>query len=597
MNLDELRSLAVAAEKLRQQGDLQNAVKIYERLLSENQADPQITALYCDVLTEGRQADAALKWIERTLSADQIRNHPQVGTAKAKALLGLGRSPEALAGFNSVVKHHSEWADGWNNLGCYLLELNRIDEAIPKLIKALALEPTHCKATLALAKAYKKRGEIKKSLSTLEDLLLSQDSKPVSYAYIQGLTQDDQYEKALNESIELCNAKEVDINDEMIKAEAYLNTDNIDGYLEIVDKTANINWNGSSNGSKSIYTLFQAGRRAEARYRLEEWLEKFPSDHASHVANAQDLLSNYEFEQGWREYEHRMRLENNQLHYDLLANWNGYPINDENVLVIGEQGVGDMCYFSRFLNAIVKDNPKTTLICEQRMIDLLETSYKDINIIDNPDQIKLLGKPLTKIAIGSLPLIYGSTAKEIDDLYTPIRARKADEYIWHEILKRDASNKVRIGISLEAGRMIDITARRNRSIPAMLVLEQLKGLPITLVDLQHTGHSKSFYAEAERFGLEVLNYPKLTKDLGQLLAMASALDGIITAQQTNAHLFGAMHKNGIVILPITSHFAFGNEIKSIWYPTLQLMRASGWRDWESITSGLRTVITKRWLDQ
>jgi len=230
------------------------------------------------------------------------------------------------------------------------------------------------------------------------------------------------------------------------------------------------------------------------------------------------------------------------------------------------------------------------------MIDLLETNYKDINIIDKPDQIKLLGKPLTKVAIGSLPLIYGSTAKEIDTLSTPIRARKADEQIWHEILKRDSSNQVRIGISLEAGRIIDITARRNRSIPARLVLEQLKGLPITLVDLQHTGHSNIFYAEAERFGLEVLNYPKLTKDLGQLVAMASALDGIITAQQTNAHLFGAMHKKGIVILPITSHFAFGNDINSIWYPTLRLIRASRWRDWTCITSGLRRAVEENWLD-
>jgi len=596
MDSEKVSSLANAAEKLRQQGDLQNAVKIYERLLSAKPGDPQIIALYCDVLIEGRQAGAALNCIEGTLNAEQIRNSPEVGTAKAKALLGLGRWPEALAGFNSVVKHHSEWADGWNNLGCYLLELKRIDEAIPKLIKALALEPAHCKATLALAKAYKKRGEIKKSLSTLEHSLNSNENKNVRLALIQGLTEHGEYDKALKESTELCNAKEVDINDEMAKAMAYLNTDNIDGYLEIVGRSPNINWGGTSNESKSIYMLFQTDRKVEARHRLKEWLEKFPSDSDARVICAQDLLSNGKFKQGWREYEHRMRLPNNQLHYDVMANWDGRAVNGENVLVIGEQGVGDMCYFSRFLHAIIRDNPKTTLICEKRMVDLFETSYRDINIIESPDQITLLEKPLVKIAIGSLPLIYGSTEKEIDTLSTPIRARKADECMWHSVLDRDSSHKVRLGISLEAGRINDIIGRRNRSVPAKLVLEQLKGLPITLVDLQNKGHPSIFYQEAEKLELEVLHYTKLTKDLCQLAAMASALDGIITAQQTNAHLFGAMCKKGIVILPITSHFAFGNDINSIWYPTLRLIRASRWRDWTCITSGLRRVVEENWLD-
>ena len=114
------------------------------------------------------------------------------------------------------------------------------------------------------------------------------------------------------------------------------------------------------------------------------------------------------------------------------------------------------------------------------------------------------------------------------------------------------------------------------------MLQQLAGLPITLVDLQHKGHPPEFQQEAERLGLQVLHYPDLTDNLGLLVAAIAAVDGVLTAQQSNAHLCGALGQRGLVLLPPGCHFVFGEPVQTAWYPSLEVIRADHFGCWDGI---------------
>ena len=122
---------------------------------------------------------------------------------------------------------------------------------------------------------------------------------------------------------------------------------------------------------------------------------------------ARDSLRQGDFVNGWRAYAYRLRLPKNQIHFNLEPNWDGRPLQGRSVLVLGEQGLGDVCHFSRFLKPLLADNPGSSLIAEPRMLPLLQETYPELHCFSDPEQIGLLPTPLVRIALGSLPLLYG----------------------------------------------------------------------------------------------------------------------------------------------------------------------------------------------
>ena len=588
--------IAAAAHKLRRKGDLATALALYQRLHNENPSDPVFLAMLADALVASRQAGQALELLAKFNHSDCSlfdTSSPQLSTAKAKALLALDRWPEALELFRNVVEHHPAWADGWNNLGCCLLDLGRDAEASARLHRAVELDPVHLEATLGLARLYKRLGDLHQSRSLLEQLLTQVDYPEARRALVAVLLRLDDTTSALVHAQKLLE-EESTLEDQMQLARVYFTSGDIDAYIACLDALPSRIWKGVSTASLAIGALAESGRAEQARQRLATLLEHDPADANSQLVQARDLLSQGNFSLGWRAYAHRLRLPSNQIHFNLESNWCGQPLKGQSVLVLGEQGIGDVCYFSRFLKPLLSDNPGCALIAEPRLLPLLQSTYPDLYSFHDPAQINLLRTPLVRIPLGSLPLLYGKTREQIEGHCHQIRPRGADLICFKGRLDQDAKYPIRVGISLLAGRPGDEYQRRKRSLPFRTVLEQLAGHPITLVDLQHHGHPPEFHEEVERLGLQVLHYPGLTDNIGLLAAAISALDGVLTSQQTNAHLCGALGKRGLVLLPPGCHFVFSEQALPSWYPSLEVIRADRFGCWDVIEQELPLRL-RAWL--
>ena len=580
---------ALAADQLRRQGKLDAALALYERIYNDNPTDLKTLAIFADALVASRQAARALEVLNATSTSSGSSPNSysaELTTAKAKALLALQRRPEALELFRTVVEQHPTWADGWNNLGCCLLELGRDAEASARFRRAIALNPRHVEATLGLSRTCKRHGDLQQSRVLLENLLNQVDHRDARHELVAVLLRLGDTTTALTQAKQLVEAAEASIDDRMLLGRAYFLAGDVDAYIACLDAIPNQIWKGVSTESLSIGTLAESGRIEQARQRLSKLLERDPGDPNARLVEARDLLSQGEFAKGWRAYAHRLRIAQNQVHFKLEPNWDGQPLKGKSVLVLGEQGVGDVCYFSRFLKPLLADNPDTALIAEPRLLPLLQSTYPELHTFCDPEQINLLPSPLVRISLGSLPLLYGSSGEQIAALDHGLKPREADLISMRQRLALDSHHPRTLGISLLAGRPADEYQQRKRSLPIRAVLEQLVGLPITLVDLQHHGHPPEFHQEAERLGLQVLQYPELTDNLGLLAAAITAMDGVLTSQQSNAHLCGALGKPGITLLPPGCHFVFGEQTHHTWYPSLEVIRADQFGCWDVIEQEL-----------
>lgn len=580
--MDDLMSIATQHVE---NGNFSAAILVYKRLIISNPKDLIAHTLLAESLIANQKAHQALDLI-RDLEFDSInvteikRN---LATVQAKALLAIGDKYVALRNFRSIAYGYPEWPDGWNNLACCLIEVGREQEAVVQFKKAHAIDRLHINSVLGLAKIYKSHEQYELAQIILEDYLGLINSSRARAELVTILIRRSNLVDALQHAQKIGAIPDASLEHIMLLARVHFLMGNIEGYLNCLGNVPDQIWKGVSTSSLMIGTLAETGAINEAKSKLDNFINLNPIDANARLVRARDLLSKGDFENGWKEYTFRLRLPANQIHFGITPNWDGQRFKFEKpILVLGEQGIGDICYFSRFLHPLLKDNSFCSLICEPRIHQLLEPSFPKLNIFSDPNIISILPEPLVKIPIGSLPLLYGTTVDAIVSSQPSLHARYEDIKTVNRLLKRDALNKKILGISLLAGRPSDEFQQRKRSIPFEPVLRQLAGLNITLVDLQHLGHSNNFYEEAKLLGIQVLSYPQLTENLSMLLAMITTLDGVITAQQSNAHLCGAVGQKGIVILPPASHFVYGHGSRSIWYPQLQLIRSFEWNNWDCI---------------
>lgn len=590
------KELATAADKLWSNGNRTEALKFYKHLCQQAPSDTRAIAVYANALVTNRQAFKALELLE-SIDRSRVTASIDLTTIKAKALLAVGDAAGSLDLFHGIVIANPNWADGLNNYACALVQLGRETEAIPYLKRAISVDKFHVEAVLGLARIYKKQSQLDSADKILTSLISRRDDDRIRRELIPILLRTEQAEEALRHCRLLTKSSESSLEDIMLEARALFQSGDIEGYIEFLEKIGDQTWKGVSVASIAIGALAESGLKERAAKRNKVYLQTHPADANARLIEARELLRDGDFEHGWRSYAHRLGLQANQIHYGLTPTWAGESLKGRHVLILGEQGVGDICYFSRFIHAALADAATCSLIVEPRMVPLLEESFPEVHIFADQNTISYLPTPLCKIALGSLPLLYGGSADAIQSSFRALRVRQSALRTIQNRLDADAHHRFLVGISLSAGRPADEYQQRKRSLPTRDVLQQLSQLPITLVNLQHNTDPASMQQVSGELGLQILHYPDLTSDLSLLSAALSCVSLVLTAQQTNAHLCGALNRSGIVMLPPGCHFVYGNHDTSVWYPSLKLIRAAKWGDWKEACESLRPLVEQQILNK
>jgi hypothetical protein len=320
----------------------------------------------------------------------------------------------------------------------------------------------------------------------------------------------------------------------------------------------------------------------------EHALRLAPDLPSAHFERAEALLLTGRFAEGWEEYEWRFRLPGaagTLLPPTDRPQWDGTPLPDgERLLLIADQGLGDVIQFSRFIPWAASRAPTLAVACSAETRPLLaqfaQVQSLHVRWEDVPDWA-------AHIPLSGLPRLAGVWLDRIPAPIPYLRAEPDRVASWAARL--DAllpPGYRRVGIAW-AGRPAH-NNDRNRST-TLAALAPLAELPRTVLVALQKGPAA---AEAGDYlgRAPLLNLGPELRDLRDTAAVLECLDLTMSVDTGVGHLAGALGRPAWLLLAHAPDWRWlaGRE-DSPWYPTLRLFRQTAPRGWAELAARVAQV--------
>ena len=300
------------------------------------------------------------------------------------------------------------------------------------------------------------------------------------------------------------------------------------------------------------------------------------------------LLSN--FKKGFEEFEWRI-LEKDKEEYRNLniksSLWKGENLDGKTILILSEQGLGDVIQFSRYIFYIKKKyNVKIIFKTYKKLLHLFFNSKIDLIVgkdkIPNHDY---------HIYLMSLMKFHYFEEKKLLKEYDFIKSNYNLFLKWKKKLSKIKS--IKIGINWQGGKKFK--ADKIRSIPLIYFenLFDIKGIEFISLQkdsgLQQLSNFK-FKNKIHNFSSIVDNRNNAFEDTIEII---KNLDLVITSCTSIAHLSSTMGKKTWILLNLHSDWRWFLKSKNtVWYKNTELIRQKKEGDWEEVFKIVKEKIIK-----
>lgn len=441
---------------------------------------------------------------------------------RGNALSALNLTQEAIAAFDRAVELRPAHAETHNNLGVELFRSQRALEAIESYQRALALRPDYADAWNNLGTALCDLGRVAESLA------------------------------AFDRAFEFAPTN----------AEGLINRGNL---------------------------LLAAGSPGDAQTSYARALLAQPGNLSAELNLGLSHLLRGDFERGWPLFESRWSTRAEDLRFgqirapDLFEAplWLGETqIRGRVLFVHGEQGIGDIIQFCRYVGELVARGILVVLECPTALLGLFSRLPWPVVLVEKgtlPPPHDL------HIPMMSLPL---AMKTRVDNIPAPAPYLFADgekSAVWRD--KLGAAKAPRVGIvwSGYAGHGNDA----NRSV-ALATLAPLFELPVEFHSLQKEVRPAD---EDTLSAAPIARHESHLTDFDATAALIAQMDLVIAVDTSVAHLAAALGKPVWLLLPFNPDFRWMlARTDSPWYPTMRLFRQSKPGDWSEVISHVTVAL-------
>jgi tetratricopeptide (TPR) repeat protein len=324
---------------------------------------------------------------------------------------------------------------------------------------------------------------------------------------------------------------------------------------------------------------YERGEIDESIDCAERALLMSPDMAGAHFARAEALLIKGDMAQGWEEYEWRFRIADatRLMPPTEKPQWDGVPFADGKLLLVADQGFGDVIQFSRYIPWVLQRCPDVAIAASSAMVPVLRQFVPEDRIFFRWEACP----PYRAFAaLSGLPRLHGT---RVDNVPAPIPYLHADPTrvaAWTERMRRLAPPSFRkIGI-VWAGRPTHNNDRRRSS--KLADFAPLAALPgVALVSLQKgpsTDQAGRYFGRAP-----LVNIGAEVRDYDDTMALLECLDLVVTVDTSVGHLAAAMGKPAWILLATSPDWRWLlNRADSPWYPTVRLFRQTVPRQWSDV---------------
>ncbi|HEX4142602.1 MAG TPA: tetratricopeptide repeat protein [Pirellulales bacterium] len=539
------------------------------------------------VLAGQGQLDQAVASYRQALALrpDFAEAHNNLGNA----LLGQGNFEQARQCYEQALILRPNYAEAHNNLGSALLSQGRLDAAVARFEQVLALKPNYADALSNLGNALKQQGELDEAVTRFEQALALRPNSAETLNNLAGaLLRQDQVERAtaLCEQALALRPDFAEVHCNL--ATALKQQGKFDEAVARFEQALTLKPDCADALKNLAVTLRDQLKLADARKLFQRLLALRPDSAEAELGLATCYLLEGDFERGWAAYEARLRLGEMAALPD-LPRWTGQPLAGRSLLLVAEQGLGDVLQFVRYARLLKERGARVVLACPRALSRLLAPSpdLDDLFILGSSPEwpeadfyLPLLSAP------GALGTVEATIPGQVP--YLAADAELADR--WRRELA--GLDGFKIGIVWQGAR--DYTSDRWRSIP-LAQFAPLARLPgVRLISLQ-----KGFGSEQ----VAAVDFPvldlsdRLDVTAGPLMDTAAVIqnvDLVVTPDTAIGHLAGALGAPVWFALQFSPNWRWlrGGDA-SPWYPTARLFRQTSFGVWTDVFERIANAVEQR----
>ncbi len=506
--------------------------------------------------------------------------------------LATGRFQKAARILAKAVEIKPDYAQSHSNLGNALQALGQLDQAILSFHTAVSLEPKTPEWHFNLGNALFAQEKTADAVLCYRSAINLRDHYPEAYTNLgNALKQQEKLDDAIT-----CYRAAIKRQPRFTSAHANLGIclqeqGHGEEAIQCYRRALSLQANNPEVHCHLGNALTEQGELIEAIQCYRNAIKYKPDFPGAHYNLSMTLLLNGEWQEGWHEYEWRLKRQlNSAVNNPNTVMWDGDFAFRRELILSAEQGLGDVFQFMRYGILLKQKMPHVSISVPDKLVKIIEQCKIFDRVYSQSDPELVIDNDAQWVPMLSVPGLLGVPDNADTEPLSYIQSNPSKDAQWNKVIHTTESFVV--GINWQGNPKTERGTLRGRSftLAEFAPLAQIDG--VQLLSLQKGDGAEQL--EDCSFRDNFISGQNKISDVWDFIDTAAIMMNchlIITSDTYVAHLAGGLGIPCWILLHKIPEWRWGLAgEKSRWYPNIRLFRQHRDGDWAELMQRVTTEL-------
>jgi len=565
----EVAQLFARAVGEHRSGALDEAERSYRRVIELDAGNAEAHHNLGGVLFKQGRFDEAQKELEHAI---ELRSHyPEAHYNLGNIARVRGESERAMRCYEQALRIEPAFVDAHINLGGMLKEeaetyksVHKAEEALAHFRRVLAIQPDHVGAHSNLGGVLHEMGRLDEAAMHYKACLRIDPDNEAALLGIGRILADLRH---------------------------------LDAALTVHRRALSLNPYSAVAHQCLGRDCLERNELDAARQHFERAVELKPGNLPAQASLGRLLLTVGRFAEGWPLYGLRAAVDGYDLDCFPYAMWEGEPLDGRHILVYAEQGIGDEIMFASCFPDLIRSAGHLTIQCAHRLAPLFARAFPEASVHgverdESLDWIDDASAVDVKCIAGNLPRYLRPDEASFAGGSPYLSPDRDATAAWKQRL--DAlGGGAKIGLSWRGGKSAVDRLQRSIDLSQWAPLLELEG--VQFVSVQYGAHAQELDRLVESTGHVISRFDEIDplEDMDDFAAFLSALDLVVSVDNSTVHLAGALGVPVWVLLPFVADWRWMQDrTDNPWYASARLYRQTEWKRWDDVLARVASDLAR-----